>query len=117
MKTTIEVAGLTAVLFFSLGPIRLGADDLVVQKSGYVREVGAMRETLEFNGQKMTQLRDVYNIPEGFGRLLTITPGGEGVVFWFQNEQGEIRNVSIPANTHLVVLRKGKIVIEPGLNG
>jgi len=117
MNRMTDVAVLSLLLLAGAASPLLKAADSVLQKTGYVRELAAMRETLEFSATKVTQFRDVYDIPEGFGKLIGITPGGDGVVMWFQNEAGEIRNVSLPVTTQLIVKRKGKITIDDGING
>ena len=53
----------------------------------------------------INQSREVVNVPDHYGRLITINSGPDTAILWYQDEGGRIRNVVIeqPSNTWYMI--------------
>jgi hypothetical protein len=48
-------------------------------------------------------------IPQDYGRLVAIVPSSGGSVFWFEDQDGIVRNVAVNASGPVIVERKGNL--------
>ena len=81
---------------------------------GLLKETLQQYETVSYGDFKATSTREVYDIPVNFGTLIFIQESGSGAVFWFQDDQGNLRNVNIPdVSKPLVIHRQGTASMIP----
>ena len=102
---------LALVLGFLSCPPTLPAPELTQILPGYTQYMNPLMEDLEFNGVHTLQQRTLIDIPENYGKLLAILPGELGAVFWFEDENGNMRNVTMSLSSPLIIRRKGTVQI------
>ena len=79
---------------------------------GYWKEEVPQQETLDFNGILDVQSRTVIDIPSQYGKLVGIIPGELGVILWFQNDSGDIRNITLSPNDPIIIKRRGNVTVQ-----
>ncbi len=82
----------------------------------YQFDFGALRtdnfyeDKLSFGLQNgLNQTRAKYQIPKGYGKLVTVTQANKQTTLWFEAADGSIRNVNLDGNNPLIVERKGEL--------
>lgn len=104
----------TAFLLFMIsafGPCRIFAAS--VSDSGAIEDELPQKELVTYGSFKAGIYRDGYNIPANYGTLIDIVPTNPGAIFWFQDDKGTIRNVTLTdVSKPLVIHRQGKVTEE-----
>jgi hypothetical protein len=77
--------------------------------SGAYVESYSHEDRVEFGGERYVQPRQVALVPEGYGNLLHMDTEGGATVFWFQAEDGSIRNIVLATDAPVIVKRGGKL--------
>jgi hypothetical protein len=104
MLMTAMILGLTSTVALSIeGTVRPGYFKLNVKQT----------EMLDFDGRTVGQYRTVLYIPPEYGKLITVTET-PGLVLWFQDDDGRIRNVTLDtgdvnAADSFIIERHGKV--------
>ena len=80
-------------------------------ESGYALEDSAVEEHLTFgSAPTMLQVRKLIDIPQDYGRVITIYPDTNGVVVWLESGDGKIHNVFVKwGKEPIVIQRRGKV--------
>jgi hypothetical protein len=79
-----------------------------------VKEVDQASETVTYGSFKVGAYRDAYDVPINFGKLVSVIPFNGGAIFWFENDQGTLRNVMIDdVSKPLIIHRQGIVTAAP----
>jgi hypothetical protein len=67
--------------------------------------VGVSTSGLRSRPTWQTQNREAVNVPQHYGRLVSVSSDADFAVFWYQDEQGRLRNVMLerPADTWYMI--------------
>src|SRR5258706_16474315 len=77
---------------------------------GALEATGLQQEKVSFGLGKNFKLDRVeISIPKKYGRLITITNSNGMNVFWFESEDGVIRNVNIDPSSPVIIKRDGDL--------
>ncbi len=104
IRLKAETVGICFAMLFVSQAFAL---DNVQRFPGYLKHTQPIDESFDFDGDRFVQQRTVIEIPANYGKLLSIVSGGLGVVFWFEDSQGRLRNVTMAASEPLIIERKG----------
>lgn len=109
MKRLGIVCGLLAAVVTGLWAL----GDIGSFDGGAYRSATAMEDQISVGDSKMGFYRDVIKIPVNFGKLVAITPHDTNkAVFWFESEEGLIRNVIVRSDRLLAIRRRGQAAVD-----
>jgi len=70
----------------------------------------AHQDSVSFGrGKNFTQLRTEIQIPQAYGRLVSVTSYGKETVLWFEADNGTIRNVNLEGAAPVILKREGSL--------
>ncbi|MGQ0644642.1 MAG: hypothetical protein ACT4O3_04030 [Elusimicrobiota bacterium] len=95
-----------AALFLAAAAGNVRAGNFV---SGAYIESYSHEDRVDFGGARYVQPRQVALVPDGYGRLLHMDTEGGATVFWFQAEDGSIRNIVLATDAPVILKRGGKL--------
>jgi hypothetical protein len=103
MKVSAAVAALSALL--------TGFAFAYQFNFGALADYASYEERVAFGNPPggFTLRRTQILIPVDYGRLVAITPSAGTAVFWFESEDGTVRNVAVNAAGPVVINRKGNL--------
>lgn len=78
------------------------------EQEQYRLSLGVTTQGKALKPEPMYEERDVFKVPDYYGNLLEVTPIGADVVFWYEDQQGVIRNAVIegPAARGVTIMRQ-----------
>jgi len=111
MKPMKFVFGLLMGLTIAAGAAMISSSG--VFENGTFRERVASQERYDFGSGSVYGLyRQSVFIPPDFGKLVSITQGETGTLFWYEAEDKTVRNVIVNSNQLLIIRRTGTIQKE-----
>ena len=106
MKTCLKVSTLVVALYFLLTGLAFAYRFTF----GALRTEAFYEEKVSFGSERRFNLtRNQIQIPEAYGRLVTITASNKAVILWFESNDGFIRNVNVDAADPVIIDRKGEL--------
>ena len=111
VKRCLPRTAFVLFLFSTFWPCRVFA--ISVSDSGAIQDELPQKELVTYGSFKAGIYRDGYSIPANYGTLIDILPTNPGAIFWFQDDKGTIRNVTLTdVSKPLVIHRQGKVTVE-----
>jgi hypothetical protein len=112
MKKRFALFGLFLFMGLSIRPAR--AMDYSME-NGVIKETGQQSEAITYGSFRAGAYRDAYDVPVNYGTFIAVTPapgGVSGAIFWFQDDQGNLRNVEINDVTKPIIIhRQGTVAV------
>jgi hypothetical protein len=81
--------------------------DVYTLNGGLYRSDRPVQESLQFGDAKTILQRSSVYIPSSYGKLIGMTPGNDQTVFWFEDDNGAVRNVLVRSDELTLIERKG----------
>ena len=82
--------------------------------NGLLKESESYSETITYENFRAGAYREVYDVPANIGALKAIVPSPDGgVTLWFEDQQGNLRNVELSDTKPLVIRRRGTLTVAP----
>ena len=94
-------------VFLACAAAQAALGDVYSLNGGIYRNDKPVQETLQFGDVKSILQRTSMYIPASYGKLIGMTPNADHTIFWFEDDNGVIRNVVLSSEELALIERKG----------